>query len=88
VSDAQVRSVFGSGDLAGSAAITRRANAWYVATLPDGTLSGELLDEVLASAGIATDPGGTIERVQRGEYRFTIDHESQHVTVERVTSDG
>jgi hypothetical protein len=82
VSDVDVLSVFGSGDLAGGAAITRRANAWYVATLPDGTLRGELLDDVLASAGVATDPGGTIERVQRGRYHFAIDHGSQAVQVE------
>ena len=81
VSDADVLSVFGSGDLAGRAAITRRANAWYVATLPDGKLRGELLDDVLASAGVAADPAGTVERVQRGRYRFAIDHGSQAVEV-------
>ena len=82
VSDADVLSVFGPGDLAGGAAITRRANAWYVATLPDATLTGALLDDVLASAGVATDPAGTVERVQRGRYRFSIDHGSQAVQVE------
>jgi beta-galactosidase len=85
VSDAAVLSVFGSGGLAGSAAITRRANAWYVATLPDGPLMGELLDDVLASAGVATDPAGTVERVHRGRYRFAIDHGSQNVQVEALT---
>jgi hypothetical protein len=82
VSDAHVLSVFGPGTLAGGAAITRRANAWYVATLPDGRLAGKLLDDILASAGIATDPSGTVERVQRGRYRFAIDHGSQAVSVE------
>jgi hypothetical protein len=43
---------------------------------------GELLDDVLASAGVATDPAGTVERVQRGRYRFAIDHGSQAVHVE------
>ena len=92
VADANVLSVFGSGDLAGGAAITRRRNGWYVATLPDGTLMGELLDTVLASAGVATDPAGMVERVQRGRYRFAIDHGSQAVQVEALaktaTSDG
>jgi beta-galactosidase len=84
VADADVLAVFGSGPLAGGAAITRRAKAWYVATLPDGTLLGELLDDVLASAGVATDPAGSVERVQRGRYRFSIDHGSQAVSVERL----
>ena len=82
VSDADVLSVFGSGDLAGGAAITRRANAWYVATLPESNLAGNLLEDVLASAGVATEPAGTVERVQRGPYRFSIDHGSQAVQVE------
>ncbi len=82
VSDADVLAVFGSGDLAGVAAITRRTNAWYVSTLPDATLTGELLDDVLASAGVATDPAGTVERVQRGRHHFSIDHGSQTVQVE------
>jgi beta-galactosidase len=88
VTDAEVLSVFGSGALAGSAAVTRRANAWYVATRPDPTLTGELLDDVLASAGVATDPGGTVERVQRGRYRFSIDHGSQAVQVEAMVKTG
>jgi hypothetical protein len=55
-----------------------------VATLPDRTLTGELLDDVLASAGVATDPAGAVERVQRGQYRFAIDHGSQAVSIERL----
>jgi len=82
VADAEVLSVFGSGYLTGSAAITRRANAWYVATLPDSPAMGGLLDAVLASAGVATDPAGNVERVQRGRYRFSIDHGSQSVQVD------
>ncbi|MEO5534597.1 MAG: beta-galactosidase trimerization domain-containing protein [Pseudolysinimonas sp.] len=87
VSDADVLSVFASGNLAGGAAITRRANAWYVATLPDRTLTGKLLDDVLASAGVPTDAAGPdsagmVERVQRGRYRFAIDHGSQAVQIE------
>ena len=88
VSDADVLSVFGSGDLAGRAAITRRVNAWYVATLPDGTLTGELLDDVLGSAGVATDPAGTVERVKRGRYLFEIDHGSHAVRVEALVETG
>jgi beta-galactosidase len=88
VPDADVISAFDSGSLAGSAAITRRANAWYVATLPDPALAGELLDGVLASAGVATDPAGTVERVQRGGYRFSIDHHSQAVDIEVLATTG
>ena len=65
--------------------MSRRANAWYVATLPDGTLRGKLLDDVLVSAGVPTDPAGTVERVQRGGYRFAIDHGSQAVHVELLS---
>jgi beta-galactosidase len=86
VSDAHVLSVFASGDLAGGAAITRRGNAWYVATVPEGALAGALLDDVLASAGVTTDPAGVVERVQRGAYRFAIDHASQSVRVEALAA--
>jgi beta-galactosidase len=82
VSDADVLSAFGAGHLTGGAAITRRANAWYVSTMPDHTLAGALLDGILASAGVATDPAGRVERVQRGRYRFAIDHGSQAVQIE------
>jgi beta-galactosidase len=82
--DSQVISRFSSGMLAGSPAITRRKNAWYVATQPEAALVGGLLDEVLASAGVATDAPGTIERVRRGRYSFAIDHASQTAQVEAV----
>ena len=56
--------------------------------LPDGTLTGELLDDVLGSAGVATDPAGTVERVKRGRYLFEIDHGSHAVRVEALVKTG
>jgi beta-galactosidase len=76
--DAEVESMFASGPLAGWPAITRSGGCWYVATLPDSTVRGALLERVLSSAGLRFDAvGGTVERVQRGDWQFEIDHTTQ-----------
>jgi hypothetical protein len=51
-----------------------------------GVFSWAMLDDVLGSAGVATGPAGTVERVQRGRYRFAINHGSQAVQVEALVN--
>lgn len=84
---AEVLARFADGDVAGWPAVTRNrlesGSAWYVATMPDPSSMSSLLEDVLADAGIEppqdTAPG--IERVQRGDLVFRINHGTEPVTV-------
>lgn len=83
--DAEVLSRFDSGALTGWPAITRRGTAWYCATRPDVSTIGDLLGRVLTAAGVPAEVlDGAVERVQRGPFIFSIDHEAQAVQVERL----
>lgn len=89
VDDAEVVACFGQGALADSAAITRRAlgagAAWYSATSPDpgtrGTLVEYLLDEVRVAF---LPPDASIEVLERGGSRFTINHSDRSRSVEKL----
>ena len=82
--DATVESEFASGPLAGWPAITRSARSWYVATLPDQTLIGDLLEQILTTAHVRFDPAdASLERVRRGEWDCEIDHTTQEVRITR-----
>jgi beta-galactosidase len=83
---AEVLATYADGPTAGSPAITRRGNAYYVGTVLDDV--GALLDQVLAAAAVqpvvADLPDG-VEAVRRvganARYLFLMNHTSDEVTV-------
>jgi beta-galactosidase len=86
VDGAEIRSTFVGGMLDGLPAITRNAAgegvAWYVATAPEDLAA--VLDEVLASAGVAPEvpdlPHG-VEAVRRGDRLFLLNWNTHDVEV-------
>ena len=82
--DAETVTTYAGGPLAGHPAVTRRpvgdGVAWYLGTLPDDASLGELLDRVLAEAGVAaaTSPPSGVEVVRRrsgeGSWLFVLNH--------------
>lgn len=78
--DADVVMRFADGDLAGEPAVTRRGNAWYVATQPDREGMHSILDAVLADSGVdqlLDEPVDGVEAVRRGEATFVINHRAE-----------
>ena len=81
---AEVVQTYAAGPLAGKPAVTRaRAGdgaAWYLATLPDGSTLGGLLDRVLADAGVdpaaQVPPGVEAVRRRNGDrsWLFLVNH--------------
>ena len=82
---AEVIASYGSGDVAGYPAVTRRAfagggTAWYLSTDLDAASLGEFLDRVLTEAGVtpAATVSAGVEAVRRrstaGSYLFLLNH--------------
>ena len=82
---AEVIASYGSGDVAGYPAVTRRSfagggTAWYLSTDLDAASLGEFLDRVLTEAGVtpAATVSAGVEAVRRrstaGSYLFLLNH--------------
>ncbi len=82
------------GPLPGTPAVARHAHgdgtSWYVATTLDDASLGAVLDEALASAGVApaADAPEGVEVVRRGDRLFVLNHTQNPVTVAGTTVDG
>lgn len=86
LSTAQVHSSFVGGMLDGQPAITSNSHgagvAWYVATAPDDLAT--VVDAVIAPvlADLPAAPPDDVEIVERGGYRFVLNHSSVEVEVD------
>ncbi|WP_435736607.1 beta-galactosidase [Cellulosimicrobium sp. PMB13] len=87
---ATVLATFADGHLAGGPAVTRHVHgageAWYVATVPDEGLLGDVLGAALDRAGVApvlpaADDAPGVEVVRRGDVLFVLNHTTGPVTV-------
>lgn len=89
VTDADTLATFTDGALAGWPAVTRRASgsgsAWYVATLPEPSALRQLVEQLVADAGIEVPApvatGEQVEFVRRGGAVFVINHGADEAEV-------
>ncbi len=84
--DAEVLARFKGEPLDGWPALTRRragaGMAWYLATMPEPSARGTLIEHLLDEAGIAAGPPPLptgVEAVRRGELLFVINHSGADV---------
>ncbi|MFD1715862.1 beta-galactosidase [Amnibacterium flavum] len=83
VVDAEVVMSFAVGDAAGEPAVTRKGDAWYVATQPDRAGIRAILNAVLADSGVERlldEPVDGVEAVRRGDATFVINHRGEERT--------
>jgi len=92
VEGAQVMATFGEGVLAGRPAVTRNGfgagTAWYLATRPEPTLMGDILDRAMGNAGVVpvrADLPAQVQAVRRGEHLILLNHGDTEVSVSGVT---
>ena len=82
------------GPLPGTPAVTRHVHGqgtgWYVATVLDDDTLGEVLERVLAEAGVSApaDVPAGVEVVRRGDRLFVLNHTAEPVSVQGTTVDA
>jgi beta-galactosidase len=85
--DADVIASYVDGPLPGTPAITRRRNAWYVATRLDEEATSALAGRILDDAGVTRIGSAGVEVVRRGRYVFVVNRGDVAATVEASGTD-
>ena len=79
--DAQAVASYVDGPLPGTPAVTRKGNAWYVATRLDAAATAALADRIAREAGVERVGGAGVEVVRRGRYAFVLNRTGESATV-------